>query len=138
MNDVIVTKELFYKLYKELWPYIKTTTENEFKKFEQIKFEVKYEDVDMDKMEVCNYNLWDKNKEKSDGSSIHYLRLYVKIYYNRAYGDIFYDFNENKWGVKGELPFTLPEDYGDFVMQQIADKKKISAEDCYKASSYRR
>jgi len=138
MNDVIVTKELFYKLYKLMWAEIKKTSIKDFNIVEQEGLDLRPQTVELNKMEVTECNLWDKVIQKRNGSSQQYLRLYVKIYYNRRYGDVFYDFIDCKWGIKGELPFSLPDGYENAIMNQIATKKHISKEDCYKAASYRK
>lgn len=131
MNDVIVTRNLYFRLRKKLLNDVNAATKADYDRvYRPSEFE--FDLVDLSKMEVRSANLWQK---KLSGKQ--YSRLYVKIYYNKQFADIFYDFITKEWGVKSDgLPFILPEGYGNTVMKLISDKYHLKKGDCYKASSY--
>lgn len=130
MNDVIVTMELFLKFKRILKRDIYNSKESDFLDTSNLQTELK-QSIDMKKLEVRSCNLW---KKEIKGKK--YCRLYVKIYYNKEYNDIYYDFDKKNWGVKGSLTFELPPNYGKIVMEKIAEKKHQAVNKCYDVKTY--
>lgn len=119
MNDVMVTVQLFNKfcvlLKKDIEAAPTATIENK-----QLT-----SNVDMKQVEVRDCNLWQKSIKGKDFS-----RLYIKLYYNRLYNNVFYDFVMQRWGIK-DLSFELPEGYEKAIVEKVVQMKHISKKEFY-------
>lgn len=131
LYDVMMTFELYKKLKKQLTSEIYHATLEDYEKF--FGAEIIKETDDLKKLEVRNYNLWRK-----DVGGKCFSRLYIKLYYNNEYNDVFYDFITGQWGIKGELHGILPCGYENVVMQKIAEKRNIPVKLCYQEVTYRK
>lgn len=130
LYDVMMTYELYKKLKKLLTGEIYHAESVDYDVFFTAE---KAETVNnLETLEVRSYNLWEKKVGKKSFS-----RLYVKLYYNNEYNDVFYDFMTKQWGIKGELNGTLPNGFEDIVMKKIAEEKKIPMKLCYQELTYK-
>lgn len=116
MADVMMTYELFKILVRRLTPDIKNISQNH-----------KKEDYDYHPLEfeLRNINIWDKIIGKKKFS-----RVYLKLYHDGKYDDVYYDYIMNRWNVK-ELNFQLPDDYDKLLIDMVCSKLQIPISDFY-------
>ena len=132
MADTEATMQLFLKFKKILRSDIYHAKDSYFEYIKKDDLKIKsLSPAKVNNMEVRSCNLWQKTI-----SDKQYCRLYIKLYYAKMYNDVYYDFETKTWGIKGELNFTLPENYETEIMNKIAKLKKIGVADCYKKETY--
>lgn len=123
MDDVLVTAALYQRLT--------TMLRDEIRRIPQIQIGTPYDEQtcksknvpDPISFEVRGANLWRK-----DINGKHYERLYVKLYSQGNYGDVFYDFIRKQWCVK-QCDFPLPD--FDIIQDKVMAIKRIPSREAF-------
>lgn len=129
MDDVLVTAALYQLLINSM--------RSEVRSVQQVEVGTPFDQwIKKDKKEKIapEFEIRSARKWTKDIKGTHYERLYVKLYSNGNYGDVFYDFVRQQWCVK-QCDFPLPD--FDVIQKKVMMINHIQTEAAFKnAANY--